>query len=449
MNTRRNQTLDDALTEARDTYAARRPQTKAAHEQAAKVMPGGNTRTILFHGPFPLRIARGEGAYLTDVDGHRYLNLLGEYTAGVFGHSHPVIRKAIDRALDGGVNLGAHNTFEAELARLVCARFAAIEKVRFTNSGTEANLMAIATARHATGRGSVMVMNGGYHGGLLYFGGGGIPINAPYPFVLGRYNDTETTRALIREHASDLACVLVESMMGSAGCLPAEPDFLRMLREETARAGAILILDEVMTSRFGTGGAQSLFGIRPDMTTLGKWIGGGMSFGAFGGRAELMNIYDPTRPEAMPHAGTFNNNVLTMSAGIAALSDVFTAPVAAALHARGDELRERLNAQFERAGVALQMTGMGSLMALHATALPIRRPDDLASGDDKVKELLFFDLLERGYYMARRGFVALMLVVTDRELDAFAGALEDIVTARREVLPPRAPRNEEKQARRA
>ena len=433
----RNQTLDDAVAEARETYAARRPNTRVAHEKATKSMPGGNTRTVLFHGPFPLCIAKGEGAHVTDVDGHRYLNLLGEYTAGLFGHSHPVIRRAIDRALDGGVNLGAHNTFESELARLVCARFKSIEKVRFTNSGTEANLMAIATARHVTKRSKVMVMNAGYHGGLLYFGGGGIPINAPYEFVLGRYNDIDATRTAFRAHAADIACVLVEPMMGSSGCIPADPTFLRMLREETRKAGCLLILDEVMTSRFGTGGAQSLYAPIPDMTTLGKWIGGGMSFGAFGGRADIMDLYDPTKPNAMPHAGTFNNNVLTMSAGIAAMTEVFTPDVALALHKRGELLRVRLNALFAKHDVAAQMTGEGSLMALHATDQPVRTPDDAAKGDDRVRELLFLDLLERGQYMARRGFIALTLMVTDNDLDGFVDALDDTLTSRRGVLPKR------------
>ncbi len=433
----RNQTLDDAVAEARETYAARRPNTRVAHDKAAKSMPGGNTRTVLFHGPFPICIATGEGAHVTDVDGIRYLNLLGEYTAGLFGHSHPVIRRAIDRALDGGVNLGAHNTFEAELARLVCARFQSIETVRFTNSGTEANLMAIATARHVTKRTKVMVMYGGYHGGLLYFGGGGIAINAPYDFVLGRYNDIETTRAILRENARDLACVLVEPMMGSSGCIPADPKFLAMLREETTSAGALLILDEVMTSRFGAGGAQSLYAPVPDMATLGKWIGGGMSFGAFGGRADIMELYDPTKPKAMPHAGTFNNNVLTMSAGIAAMTEVFPADVALALHGRGEALRARLNALFERHDVAMQMTGEGSLMSLHTTDLPVRRPEDAAAGCDRVKELVFFDLLERGQYMARRGFIALTLVVTDEDINGFVAALDDTITARRGVLPKR------------
>src|SRR6201987_273964 len=229
---RRNRTLDDALAEARAAYVARRPKSKTQHEAARTVMPGGNTRTVLYYGPFPICAAKGEGAWLTDIDGHRYLNLLGEYTAGIYGHSHPVIRAAIDAALDGGINYGAHNRMEAELAAIVCARFPAIELVRFTNSGTEANLMALSTARHATGRSKIMVFNGGYHGGLLYFGGGGVPINAPFPFVLARYTDSDGPRATIRREAGDLAAILVEPMMGSAGCIPADREFLAMLRAE-------------------------------------------------------------------------------------------------------------------------------------------------------------------------------------------------------------------------
>src|SRR5215831_263164 len=433
--TRRNRTLDDALLEARATYVARRPKSKAQHEAARTVMPGGNTRTVLYYGPFPICAARGEGAWLTDIDGHRYLNLLGEYTAGIYGHSHPVIRAAIDKALDDGINFGAHNRMEAELAAIVCGRFPSIDLVRFTNSGTEANLMALSTARHATGRSKIMVFKGGYHGGLLYFGGGGIPINAPFPFVLARYNDIEGTRAAIRREAADLAAILVEPMMGSAGCIPAERAFLAMLREESTRAGTVLIFDEVMTSRFSAGGAQKLDGITPDMTTLGKYIGGGMSFGAFGGRRDLMAIYDPTAAGAMPHAGTFNNNVLSMAAGIAGMAKVFTPEAAATLHARGEALRAKLNAVFEDAGIALQMTGRSSLMTLHAVTGPIRSVDDLAGADDAAKELIFLDLLERGYYLARRGFIALSLMVGDADLDGLAAAVTDIVAERADVLP--------------
>ena len=425
-----NAALDDALSDARSRYIANNPGSEADHRKARQFMPGGNTRTVLYNDPFPLRVVSGHGARITDIDGHEYLNLLGEYTAGLFGHSHPVIRSAINDALDQGINLSAHNRHEIRLAELVCDRFPAIERVRFTNSGTEANLMAIATARHHTGREQVMVMHGGYHGGLLYFGGGGIPINAPYDFVLGRFNDIKQTRKMIRDHGDSLACILVEPMMGSAGCLPADSDFLSMLREETRRLDIVLIFDEVMTSRLSPGGAQESYGIIPDMTTLGKYIGGGMSFGAFGGTEEIMALYDPAIPGSMPHAGTFNNNTLTMAAGATALGQDFTAEAALDLNRRGEALREHLNQLAEEHHAPLQFTGIGSLMNLHGGQQTLNSPEDLASSDDRFRELVFLDLLERGFYIARRGFIALMLPLEDADIDEFKSAFEEVLLTR-------------------
>jgi len=432
-----NLSLDDSLAEARDTYAEARPHARDTHAAACAHMPGGNTRTVLFHGPFPLRAARGEGAYLFDTDGHRYVNLLGEYTAGVFGHSHPVIKAALAEAIETGLNLGAHNEAEAELAALVTARFPSMERVRFTNSGTEANLMAVSTARAVTGRDAVMVFRGGYHGGLMYFKDGAGGVNAPFSFILGTYNDAAGARALIREVGDALACVIVEPMLGSSGCIPAESGFLSALREETADSGAMLIFDEVMTSRFGPNGAGALAGVVPDLTTLGKWVGGGMSFGAFGGRADIMQVFDPARPGALPHAGTFNNNILSMKAGIAALSQAFTSTDAEALHERGEAFRARVNAVFEQAGVAMYASGKGSLMTLHGVAGPVTCMADIAGSNDAAKELVFLDLLERGYYIARRGFVALSVALEQAHLDGFVDALEDIVAKRAAALPRR------------
>jgi glutamate-1-semialdehyde 2,1-aminomutase len=431
---RQNTLLDTALDAARRRYVDQRPRSRELCEVAAAFMPGGNTRSSLFHTPFPIRVARGEGASFEDVDGHRYLNLLGEFTAGVYGHSHPVIRAAIDEALDRGANFGAHNTYEIELARLICDRFPSIERVRFTNSGTEANLMAVSTARALTGRTQVMVFRGGYHGALLYFAGDGSRINAPFPYVVGRYNDAAGARQAMHANADGLACVLVEPMLGSAGCIPGDREFLSMLRDETRRCGALLIFDEVMTSRLAPGGLQERLDLRPDLTTLGKYIGGGMSFGAFGGARQIMELYDPRRRDALPHAGTFNNNVLTMAAGSAGLSRVFTPDAAVILNRRGDTLRTRLNELFCDAGAPLQATGLGSLMNFHATTKAVRCPDDLSGSDDRVKELLFFDLLEDGYYVARRGFVALSLAVSDRDLDGFVAAVARFVDRRGTAL---------------
>ena len=427
-----NATLDAALAEAREAYVSRNPSSLAAHVEAAASLPGGNTRTVLFHGPFPLLMARGEGCRLWDADGHEYVDLLGEYTAGLYGHSHPVIRAALDRALDGGWNMGGHGAMEGRLARLICERFPSIDLVRFTNSGTEANLLAIATAVAATGRRKVMVFEGGYHGGVLYFGGGGSPVNVPHDWVLAPYNDAPGTLELAEQHADDLACILVEPMVGSGGCIPAEPAFLQALRDAADRTGAVLIFDEVMTSRMSAGGQQARLGITPDMTTLGKYIGGGMSFGAFGGKRSLMELYDPRRADALPHAGTFNNNVLTMHAGVAGLEEVFTAEAADRLFNRGEALRARLNAAGR--GVAVQWSGLGSLMTPHFVRGPVRRPADGAASDPRLRELLFLDMLERGFYLARRGMVALSLEVGAAELDGFAGAFEDWLDARARVL---------------
>ena len=427
----RNSTLEDALAEAREGYARRRPNSLASHLVAAEVMPGGNTRSVLFHGPFPFTVLRGEGCRIEDADGLSYVNMAGEYTAGLFGHSHPAIRAAVLRALDGGVNLTAHNTFEARFARLVCDRFPSIEQVRFTNSGTEANLMALACATIATGRRTILAFEGGYHGSLLTFPRkGGSVVNVPHHVVLAPYNDLAAARALAREHAGDLAAIILEPMLGSGGCIPAEQEFLAGLRALADEMGALLIFDEVMTSRLAPGGLQEATGVSPDLTTLGKYIGGGMSFGAFGGRADLMAMFDPRRPDAVPHAGTFNNNTLTMSAGITAIGEIYTPEVAMAHNARGDALREALNAIARRVSVPVQVTGRGSMMALHVAAAPPRNAEDAAAGDPGLKELLFLDLLERGFYIARRGMVALSLAVGDDELAAFREAVEEVLALR-------------------
>jgi glutamate-1-semialdehyde 2,1-aminomutase len=422
--------LDEAVAQARARYADARPRTRVLHDRAREFMPGGNTRSVLYHQPFPLRIERGWDAVLQDVDGHEYVDLLGEYSAGLYGHSHPVVIKAMTDALGEGISRGAHTRYEIDLAEAVCERFASIERVRFTNSGTEANLMALTAARAFTGRDRVLGFRGGYHGGLLTFKGGSSRVNAPYDVLLADYNDAAAARSLIYDHAKNLACVLVEPMLGSGGCIPAEPAFLEALREATTEAGVLLIFDEVMTSRTGGGGLQGRLGVIPDLTTLGKYIGGGSSFGAFGGRADIMDLFDPARPGSLPHAGTFNNNVLSMAAGYAGLTQVYPPPVAEAHTARGDRLHEDLAAVFRAAAAPFQVTGVGTLLNIHPTTVPISRPADLAAGEPRLLELFFLDLLERGYYLAPRGYLALSLAVEPRQLEGFVLAVADLLAAR-------------------
>jgi glutamate-1-semialdehyde 2,1-aminomutase len=422
--------LDLALAEAAENFRGKRPKTEALQARAAAVMPGGNTRTILYTAPFPIRVARAAEATITDIDGHDYLDLLGEYSAGLYGHSHPRIAAAIAAAVETGLNLGAHHTHEVEFAEAVTARFN-LDMVRFTNSGTEANMMALAAARCHTGRKKIMPMQGGYHGGTLYFSHGGSPVNAPFDCVLGRFNGTDATRALITQHANDLAAVIVEPMLGGGGCLPADAEFLSMLREETARRSIVLIFDEVMTSRLAPGGLSAHYGIKPDLKTLGKYIGGGMSFGAFGGKRAIMDQFDPSRPGALPHAGTFNNNTLTMTVGHAAITEIFTPAACIELNACGDRLRERLNEMFMRYQAPFRATGMGSMMTLHPLAGAIRTPEEADKADKRIKQLLFLDLLEQGIYMAERGFMALSLMVSDDDCARLVMAVETFIKKRR------------------
>ena len=431
-----SEAVAEAVGEARARYAARRPRTSALHERARAFLPGGNTRSVLYHRPFPLRIARAWDAVLEDVDGHQYVDLLGEYSAGLYGHSNAVVLKAMADALHEGISRGAHTRYEVDLAEAICARFGSIERVRFTNSGTEANLMALSAARAFTGRGRVMVFRGGYHGGLLTFADGPSPVNAPYDVLLAEYNDAVGAQALLREHAGSLACVLVEPMLGSGGCIPGEPAFLSVLREATRQAGALLIFDEVMTSRTGPGGLQARLGIRPDLTTLGKYIGGGASFGAFGGRADVMELFDPARPGALPHAGTFNNNVISMAAGHAGLTRVYPPETAQRHTDRGDALREELAQAFRAAGAPFGVTGVGSLLAIHATAAPVRTVTDLSRSDPQLQELLFLDLLERGYYIAPRGYLALSLALTSGQLAGFVAAVDKVLDTRAALWAP-------------
>ena len=432
---RRNLDLDTALAEAERRYLAANPKSVERLERAKASMPGGNTRSILHYAPCPLTMARGRGCRVWSLDGDEYIDFLGEYTAGLYGHSNPAIVAATKRALDDGVMLGAPNVYEARLAEALCARFPSLERVRFCNSGSEADLMALGLARAVTGRDKVLVFEGAYHGGFLMFAHGGSPLNVPIPMVIARYNDTDGTRASIEAHAHDLAAVIVEPMQGAGGCIPAERGFLDMLRAETARHGILLIFDEVITSRLSPGGLQAAWGVTPDLTALGKYLGGGSSFGAFGGRADLMDRFDPASPDCLYHSGTFNNDVLTMAAGHAGLTEVLSAEALAALNARGEALRAALNHLFVKAGLAMTATGLGSLMAIHFRPGPIGAPEDLEGEDPRLKQLFHLAMLARGIYLSPRGMLALSLPMGDQETDALLAAVADFVEEYGPLLP--------------
>ncbi|MBM3585133.1 MAG: aspartate aminotransferase family protein [Alphaproteobacteria bacterium] len=435
MNARplRNLDLETAYLEAEQGYVRATPESRRRNEENGRVMPGGNTRTVLHFQPYPATVVKGEGCYVWDADGRKYIDFVCEYTAGLYGHSNPLIQDAVREALASGIVLGAPNRYEGQLAAALTQRFPSIELIRFCNSGTEANLFAILAARAATGRPAIMVFDHGYHGGCFYYAHGS-QLNAPFETVIANYNDVEGTRRVIAENAGWIASITVEPMQGGGGCVPADQAFLEMLRAEATRHGIVLIFDEVMTSRLSSGGLQKVTGVIPDMTTLGKYLGGGLTFGAFGGTRRIMGRFDPRSENSFGHAGTFNNNVLTMAAGATGITKVYTAEAATALNQRGDALRDRLNAIASKRSVPVQFTGRGSMMNLHVNVAPIRTPADVERDNKRAMDLIHLDLLARGLYTARRGFIVLSLPMGDREFDALATAIDEVLSDRAAVL---------------
>ena len=295
-------------------------------------------------------------------------------------------------------------------------------------------MMNISLARAVTKRPMVMVFSGSYHGGLFSFSGGkASPMNVPIDIVIGEFNDLEGSRDLMQKNSSRLAAVIVEPVMGSAGCIPADVEFLRMLREETGKSGIILIFDEVMTSRLAPGGLHEALRITPDLVSFGKYLGGGVSFGAFGGRADLMARFDPRQPDALVHSGTYNNNVITMAAGIAGLSQVFTPDKVTKLNQSGDQFRQRLQQIVDSLGASIQVTGRGSMICIHPQKESIKTPSDIHS-THLASKLIHLEMHLRGLYLARRGFMSLSLPITDGDLDVFATAFKETISEHKHIL---------------
>jgi glutamate-1-semialdehyde 2,1-aminomutase len=433
--TSQNLNLDAAVADVEARYVAAHPQSKARYERALKTMPGANTRTVLHYDPFPVTVAKGEGAVVTDLDGHQYRDMLGEYTAGLYGHSQPAIIAALTEALKSGLVLGGPNEYETRLAELMCARFPALDMIRFCNSGTEANMMCAGLARAITGRRLILGFHGGYHGGLMAFPGEGVSLmNASTEFVLVDFNDIDAVRSTMAERGGDIAAIILEPMMGGGGCIPAEADFLAVLREETTKHGSFLIFDEVMTSRLAPGGMQERTGVIPDLAAFGKYLGGGVSFGAFGGRTDLMERLDPRRPDALVHSGTFNNNVLTMAAGCAGLEKVLTPEATIKLNDAGDQLRERLQQAADKRGVAAQVMGIGSMICIHFQNGKIRRPADTERALPGTRKLLHLEMNLKGFYMSRRGFMSLCLPLTAQDYNDFVAAFGEFLDENGSVL---------------
>jgi glutamate-1-semialdehyde 2,1-aminomutase len=438
------------LAAERAAYETQNPKSREAHERSRRVLPGGVSRGLCFFPPFPCQTAAGEGCWIEDLDGNRRLDLFNCATTLILGHRPPVVMKAVEEQLARGTAFQTNSGLETTLAEMLAERVASIEQMRFTNSGSEGTMMAIRAARAFTGRQGIAKMEGGYHGShdsveisvRAPVGAGG-PAEAPQPVagsagmvpamvdavVILPYNDLEACRRILEREGSRLAAVIVEPILGSVGFIPAEREFLAGLQAEVRRRGILLILDEVQSFRLDRGGAQTLFGITPDLTCFGKIIGGGFPVGGFGGRRDIMALFDSSAgAPTIPHHGTFNANPITMTAGIATLEQL-TPPVYAALNGRGDQLRARLTALGTQYGVPIQVTGIGSMFKIHFSEQPIRCYRDTHQSSTLMHTALFLFGMNRGLFLSEGGRCCLSVPIGNAEIDLYHGVVEEFLRA--------------------
>ncbi|HEY3879267.1 MAG TPA: aminotransferase class III-fold pyridoxal phosphate-dependent enzyme [Trebonia sp.] len=392
-------TADGGLVRA---YTERTPGSAAAFEAARRVLPGGETRAVTSYPPYPVIITEGHGARLTDADGHVYLDLVNNYTAMVHGSAFGPAVEAVADLLPRGYAFASPHPYQVALAELIAARLPSVERVRFTNSGTEAALLAARIVARATGRGRLLMFDGAYHGSAtLFLPGSPDVVRAPW-------NDLAAVTALLGpDH--DIAAVFAEPFLGAGGVRPAEPGFLAAVAGVAAERGVLFVLDEVQGLRNAPGGEQGRLGLSPDLTLLGKIIGGGFPIGAVGGRADLLELtVAAMTPGYVTHAGTFNGHLAAAAAGSMTLRYLDGAAIAG-LNAAAVALDARIAAGASAAGVAAEVTRAGSIMNVH-----LRDPGQLAD--------LHLALLLNGVYTTPRGMINLSTALSPGDLDDIAAA---------------------------
>ena len=455
--------MGSAADELRTRYRDWAKGSKRLHEQASRYLPGGDTRASAHYGPFPLFMSRGEGCHLWDVDGRELCDFMNNFTSLIHGHAHPATVRAVSEQIARGSAYAAPSETQIELARMICERVPSVEELRFTSSGSEATNMCLRAARAFSGRSRVAKIEGGYHGSheigemsLLPLPGVAGPLERPETLPPDRsingsevrdvvtipYNEIEIARDLIGRHADELAAVIVEPVLGSMGMIPAAPEFLAALRELTLEHGVLLIFDEVITLRLGPGGVQGALGITPDLTAMGKIIGGGLPVGAFGGRREIVEVFNPQRRDTIMHASTFSGNALTMAAGIAALSDYGPEQVER-INGLGDRLRGELNRAFAAAGIRGRATGLGSILGLHLGDGEIRHARDTLRGmaeSGRTIQLLHLGLLRRGVFSAPRGMLCVSTPMGEAEIDSAAAATAEALAELRPAIEQDCPK---------
>ena len=436
----------DALQREIDRYVAGRPRSKDLQREASRYLPGGSSRGTAYFDPYPHFIDRGEGHYVYDVDGNRYLDFMINATSLIMGHAHPEVVKALQEQAARGTSFSGPTESQVRLAKELCDRIPSVDTVRFANSGTEGTMMAVRAARAFTGRHKMAKFEGGYHGSHEYVsvsvrtpaakldpqGPTAVPEHPGQPpsvaddVIVLPYNDLEGSERIIRQHGDELGCVIMEPVASAFGYAPAGPEFLKGIRKLTEELGILLIFDEVQSFRVSPGGAQEYFGVTPDLTGLGKIIGGGMPAGAFGGRRDVMSLFDPTGDVAMAHAGTFNANPMTMVAGEITMSHL-TPDTYGRLNDLGEMLRGKLRAVFGELEVPVQVTGIASLFGIHFTSEEITDYRSVVRGHQAMRNAFFTGMLNEGVLLQAGAAGALNTLTTEADVDTLVDATRQVV----------------------
>ena len=408
-------------------------KSEALFAEAQKYIPGGvNSPVRSFNavGGTPLFIARGKGSRVWDVDGNEYIDYLGSWGPLVLGHSHPAVVEVLIKTAESGTSFGAPVEQEIELAKMICTALPSVDSVRLVSSGTEACMSAIRLARAFTGRDKIIKFAGCYHGhadGLLVKAGSGalthgIPTSAGVPesyaseTLVAEYNDIESVEKFFAANPSGIAAVITEPVAGNMGVVPPTPGFLEALRKVTQDNGALLIFDEVITGfRVGPNGAQGLFNITPDITTMGKVIGGGLPVGAYGGRKEIMEMVAPLGP--MYQAGTLSGNPLAVSAGIATLTELSKPGVFERIDGLAQRLTEGVTAAFQKAEIPATINRVGSMFTGFLNPGPVAGLADAENSDTEMYGRYFHAMQEQGVYIAPSQFEAGFVSTAHTEAD--------------------------------
>jgi len=393
------------------SYIERTPLSAENYALACKLMPGGTSRQAAFWKPYPLTIDQGSGAHFQDIDGNTYLDLINNYTAMIHGHAYPAIVAATQQQIAKGTAWAAANEPQSRLAKLIIDRVPSIEQVRFTNSGSEAGALAFTIARIVTGRTKLLMARYGYHGSPLEFELGSFGHEGPIT-RLATYNDLADFEAVLDEHGHDIAAVFLEPVMGASGVIQGTPEFIHGVREAAHKAGALFVLDEVLTLRFASGGCQAGLNIEPDLTMLGKIIGGGFPVGAVGGRADMLRIFDPTDMKVF-HTGTFNANPVTMVAGEVSLRELTTDRIEYMDdHCR--TLQSGLAAAAKRHGLPFSTNRYGSCLNIYFS--PSVPQSSVLRDDEVFMNKFHLACINHGLFIAHRGLIALSTVITEKDV---------------------------------